>query len=208
MPAKFSETEAKQRREEILEAAGGVFARKGFEATTVRDLEEATGLSRGGIFFHFPSKEEIYKAAIQRCSLAGAPFVASRVQGATTAPEALLAVFNAVHEWHREHPEAMAFFQQITMRKETDPEFVELDADISASMNRFIAGQIRELQGRGVFDEAIDADGAALLMHGVLDHLISETLGMDPAQAEEHVRPMLDALTNGVAPRAAASTGS
>jgi hypothetical protein len=45
-------------------------------------------------------------------------------------------------------------------------------------------------------------------MHGVLDHLISETLGMDPAQAEEHVRPMLDALTNGFAPRASVSTGS
>ena len=196
------------RKEQILEVATELVQTRGYSAFSYQDLSDRLGITKASIHHHFPSKEEIYKAAIQRCSLAGAPFVASRVQGATTAPEALLAVFNAVHEWHREHPEAMAFFQQITMRKETDPEFVELDADISASMNRFIAGQIRELQGRGVFDEAIDADGAALLMHGVLDHLISETLGMDPEQAEEHVRPMLDALTNGSAPRAAASTGS
>ena len=100
MAAKFSEKEETGRRGEILDDAASVFARKGFEGTTIRDLEEATGLSRGGIFFHFPSKEEIYKAAIRRCALGGPPFVASRARGAKTAGEALLAVFTAVgHEY-------------------------------------------------------------------------------------------------------------
>jgi len=48
------------RRNEILEAARGCFARYGYEGATVSRLEEATGLSRGAIFDYFPSKEMLF----------------------------------------------------------------------------------------------------------------------------------------------------
>ena len=46
-------------KERILRAATHLFASKGFEGTSVRDIAEKVGLSVPGMFHYFPSKEEI-----------------------------------------------------------------------------------------------------------------------------------------------------
>jgi AcrR family transcriptional regulator len=45
-------------RDNLLEAAGRVFKRQGFSATTVRDIAAEAGLALGGIYRHFSSKDE------------------------------------------------------------------------------------------------------------------------------------------------------
>ena len=46
-------------RERILKAALRLFAKRGFEATTTRDLAEAAGVAEGTLFRHFPTKKAI-----------------------------------------------------------------------------------------------------------------------------------------------------
>lgn len=46
-------------RERILKAALRLFAKRGFEATTTRDLAEAAGVAEGSLFRHFPTKKAI-----------------------------------------------------------------------------------------------------------------------------------------------------
>jgi AcrR family transcriptional regulator len=48
------------RRQQILDAARDLFFAKGFESTTVEEIAIRTELSKGAIYLHFPSKEEIY----------------------------------------------------------------------------------------------------------------------------------------------------
>jgi TetR/AcrR family acrAB operon transcriptional repressor len=48
------------RRREILEAALRIFARKGYSAATMADITRESGLTRGGIYWHFSSKWEIF----------------------------------------------------------------------------------------------------------------------------------------------------
>jgi AcrR family transcriptional regulator len=48
----------------VLAAAGEVFHRKGFEATSMRDLEEATGLGTGSVYAAFGSKDGLFAAAL------------------------------------------------------------------------------------------------------------------------------------------------
>ena len=139
MPAKFSEQEATDRRNEILTAAAEVFARKGYEGTTIRDLEEATGLSRGGIFFHFPGKRDLYCSAIRMCTAGGGaePMLMQAALAGETAEEALLAIIRTIRNWHAEHPAAMVLFQQIMARKEMQPELEQLDTEISETIDGF-----------------------------------------------------------------------
>lgn len=47
------------RRTQILEAAGRVFARKGFDRATVSDIARAAKLSEGSIYNYFRSKEDL-----------------------------------------------------------------------------------------------------------------------------------------------------
>jgi len=49
-------------RQAILEAARGVFARTGYEATTVRDIIRETQLAAGTFYNYFKSKEEVFHA--------------------------------------------------------------------------------------------------------------------------------------------------
>jgi AcrR family transcriptional regulator len=48
----------------ILEAAKGVFLRYGFKKTSMDDLARAAGLSRQGLYLHFATKDELFKAAV------------------------------------------------------------------------------------------------------------------------------------------------
>ena len=45
-----------RRREEIVDIAAKVFAERGFHATTVDNLVEATGLQRGGLYHYMDSR--------------------------------------------------------------------------------------------------------------------------------------------------------
>ncbi len=47
------------RRSELLEIAGRLFAEKGFKNTTVRDIADAAGILSGSLYHHFDSKESM-----------------------------------------------------------------------------------------------------------------------------------------------------
>src|ERR1700678_830896 len=61
MPKVKPETLA-ARRDEILQAAETCFARQGFHQTTIQDVIRESGLSAGGIYGHFASKEDLIQA--------------------------------------------------------------------------------------------------------------------------------------------------
>jgi len=51
---------------QVLDRAVDLFWSKGYEATSVRDLEEATGLSRGSLYAAFGDKERLFLAVLDR----------------------------------------------------------------------------------------------------------------------------------------------
>jgi AcrR family transcriptional regulator len=61
-------TRAEARREIVLAAASDLFATKGFEATSMRDIATVADLMSGSLYYHFASKEEMY-VAVQDASI-------------------------------------------------------------------------------------------------------------------------------------------
>lgn len=51
-----------ERRDQILNAARRCFIRDGFTRTRMDDIAAEAGLSKGGVYFHFPSKVMIFEA--------------------------------------------------------------------------------------------------------------------------------------------------
>jgi AcrR family transcriptional regulator len=60
-----AERSASDRRAEILRLAAGLFAERGFKATTVRDIAEAAGVLSGSLYHHFDSKESIIEELLR-----------------------------------------------------------------------------------------------------------------------------------------------
>jgi AcrR family transcriptional regulator len=54
------------RRDQILETASQLVAEKGFSATQMREVAEGAGLSTGAVYRYFASKEELFRAMIDR----------------------------------------------------------------------------------------------------------------------------------------------
>ena len=55
-----------QTREMILEASYPLFAKDGFNKITMKDICEATGLSRGGLYSHFSGTGEIFETILSK----------------------------------------------------------------------------------------------------------------------------------------------
>ncbi|RDV37311.1 TetR/AcrR family transcriptional regulator [Bradymonadaceae bacterium TMQ3] len=54
-----------ERADQILAAARACFLERGYFATKMDDIARAAKLSKGGVYFHFPSKREIFRALVQ-----------------------------------------------------------------------------------------------------------------------------------------------
>jgi AcrR family transcriptional regulator len=55
-----------ERREAILAIAAEIFSRKGFTATTVREIADAAGILSGSLYHHFDSKETMVDEIISK----------------------------------------------------------------------------------------------------------------------------------------------
>lgn len=53
-------------RERILQVAHDAIIDKGFDATSVEEIAAAVGISRAGFFYHFPDKNALARALIER----------------------------------------------------------------------------------------------------------------------------------------------
>lgn len=53
--------QSRSRRERILDAAFSAFSTRGYRDTAVDDIADAAETSKGGIYFHFPTKEAIFR---------------------------------------------------------------------------------------------------------------------------------------------------
>ena len=64
--ARKTKEEALETRNAILDAAELVFHERGVSATSLAEIAEAAGVTRGAIYWHFVNKEALYDAMIQR----------------------------------------------------------------------------------------------------------------------------------------------
>ena len=60
------EQRRQQTRARLLDAAGQVFARRGFHAATVDEVADAAGYTKGAVYSNFTSKDELFLALLDQ----------------------------------------------------------------------------------------------------------------------------------------------
>jgi len=60
------ENGATNTRERILDAALNVFSNKGYHSTRIDEIVHESGTSKGSIYFHFPNKEKLFVALVDK----------------------------------------------------------------------------------------------------------------------------------------------
>ena len=72
---KRTKEEAAQTRQQLLNAALSIFSRQSFDATSLEEVAEAAGVTRGAIYHHFGSKADLFLALIEDASTQGGAVV-------------------------------------------------------------------------------------------------------------------------------------
>lgn len=142
----------KRRRAEILDAATTVFAENGFAEADVQEIADKTGVGKGTIYRYFPSKEELFLAAVDH----GMRNLKTAVDAAAaTAKQPLELIAEGVRAYltfFDEHPEIVELLVQERAHfrnRKTPTYFVHREANMGPWQNLFRelirAGTVREL---------------------------------------------------------------
>jgi AcrR family transcriptional regulator len=97
-------------RQQILDGALKLFSHKGYGATSVRDIAEEAGLSKGNVYHHFPDKEAIFRALIDRYfdAMAQPDFPFNRALASGSFPDNLEELGHSIREIIRDYREYIA----------------------------------------------------------------------------------------------------
>jgi TetR/AcrR family transcriptional regulator, regulator of mycofactocin system len=131
----------KQRtREQIIEAAMGLFAERGYHATTIADIAEAADVAPRTFFSYFPSKEAVvfHDVESELDGLAGA--LRDRLPGETA--------FDALRRWiDAKFDESMAAQDEALLRKRLcreDDGLANFGGGVMARMHELLLGAIAD----------------------------------------------------------------
>ena len=197
-------TTSDKTRHRILDAAEDVFAQKGYHDAPVEEIGRVTSLSKGGIYFHFPSKEDLFFAVLNR--LAGR--LESRIDRATaTAPThlagaeaAIEAVVNALAG--KRKLARLLLLQGYSMGNS----FQQTRARI---FNRF-AGMIERQLNLAVENgelPPVDCKVAARIWLGAISEILIHWLYSEGPSPEDTLPALLKMLVNSLTPAQARSAG-
>lgn len=162
-----------ERREDILEAAVRVFAKKGISRTTVSDITDAAGVAKGTFYLYFASKEHLLGALKER-------FVAQILDQATT-------LYSRVgrQEWWTLVDETIETFVdfhlsnkdliQIIVQEGITPDTSDLFAECERKLDVMFSTGIQAGIEAGVF-EVGDHELAARMLHHALDGTLNHAV--------------------------------
>ncbi len=184
--------EAMRHRQEILEAAVGVFAGRGFADTTMQDIAGAAKFSVGKLYLHFPSKDALYRELLE--SLLG--LLLDRLEAELDRPypvmERIAGAVRAQLEFFHDNPLLLRLLVSETLG---------FELRLQAQLGKDVFALYRRFQGRLVctFQEGIDAGDycgfsateLTLKLSGILNSVLTahviEKSGKNPAELAELV---------------------
>src|SRR5215470_15028125 len=112
-PATARRRHAEQRRLQLIDTALAVFADKGVDGATVKDLSEAAGVAQGLLYHYFRSKDELLEAALDRHYFAPELRRITSVDRERPVADVLLEVVTSFDALLREHRQ----FVQVVVRE-------------------------------------------------------------------------------------------
>jgi TetR/AcrR family transcriptional repressor of nem operon len=148
-------------RRRILEVAAEAFAERGYAGTSLNDVLKASGVTKGGFYFHFPSKEALALATLRHKQEQWAGVVMAAVLRAPHAIEQLDAMVEALCDLHEQDRACRAISRLCTELGDEHPELrPQLGTQLTTWMD-MVAAVIRKGQDEGVIRPEVEPTVAA-----------------------------------------------
>jgi len=186
-----------ERAEQILVAARQRFLEKGYFATRMDEIARESGLSKGGIYFHFDSKKDIFRSLVEREYENAMEFIEG-VIGASESDIASIIADVGRHFTERfastDAPRFMAIIAEMALR---DEEIRDMLLQLQQSYIDRLAEVLTEGMENGQIKD-VDPESTAILLKAIIDGLqAGYGIGYDP-DIDRLVRTSMRVLGDGI----------
>jgi TetR/AcrR family transcriptional regulator, fatty acid metabolism regulator protein len=203
VPRKRTVLAPDERRQQLLEAATWVFARKGYRRAGISDVIARAGVARGTFYLYFDSREHVFLAIVEDFHKKISQAIAAAIEPSAQPigdPEAMLRT--SFRRW-------LGFFAAnrdatTVILKEAssiDPRFEKGFVDLRRSAVDFFAARYRRFQELGLVRPSIRPVLMAHLLIGMFDELLNAFVLTDPnADLDALAAQLADFEWNGIRP--------
>lgn len=207
----MTETEKNLRDEtkvRLLKAAGDLFARKGFDGVSVKEIADAADANVALVSYHFGGKKGLYEACFNQFVDEWIQFVETKILRPTSMEDfrfKLRVFIESMVDDELENPEACCI-----IRREMEGEGSEVSDIARNAMARFfevIGGFIKSAQKLGYIRNDLDHNDLCILFFGGIQHalrvnhmrtkLFGESLA-DPKVRDRFMNAALELFFNGL----------
>jgi TetR/AcrR family transcriptional regulator, cholesterol catabolism regulator len=198
-------------RQEILRIAARLFQQRGYDATSMNDVAAALKLSKGGLYHHFQSKDEILFEIMNHAMEITQERVLDPVRGIADPEERLRALIRLHIEvvlsprdreitvmLHENHPLPPALRKRINSRKKDYIHFLEnLMAEVQEKVQEKVQKKVLE-NGRHQTMAKVSPRAAAFALLGMINWIYQWYKPEGELQAQNLVPQFTDLIFGGI----------
>ncbi|MFA5032533.1 MAG: TetR/AcrR family transcriptional regulator [bacterium] len=194
------EREKQGRREEIFNAAKTIFAKKGFEKATMEEIAEKAELSKGAIYLHFKSKDELFISLIENYLDKLTSLIKNIVESKKLPFEKINEIVMQIISYlyaNKEFvsifsPERGEFLHKMQVKSARERILLKLQ-----NQTILIARVIKEGTESGVFKD-VDPHASAYILFGMIHNTIAGLIIYEKKTFKKDALLIIDMFLNGV----------
>lgn len=187
----------KDRREQILAAARRCFIDQGYHPTRMDDIARAAELSKGGVYFHFKSKQEVFDSLVEEEYEASMGFLRSVVENKAPIGEKMARLGQHYLDYFSAAPEAPRFFVVMGEMALRDPRLANRLLEMQTAYVEMVASLIEQGTQEG-FLRKVDSRATAALLKAILDGVEGLTALGFPLSAGEYLETGMKLVMDGL----------
>ncbi|MCX7831320.1 MAG: TetR/AcrR family transcriptional regulator [Actinobacteria bacterium] len=162
------------KRQKIMEAALKVFAEKGFYLASIDEIAEKSQISKGGLYFYFPSKRDLFVSLINEYGERLIKRVEKRSKESKSYKEKIEIIFDEVIDAFTKYA-ALARFLLIEACT-SNPVFISEREKILESLENLITENLKKAKENGEAEYNLEPEIVSTLILGSVYHLIVTAL--------------------------------
>lgn len=165
------------RKQEIIDTAMKVFAEKGFEAVTMKDIAQEVGVATGLCYHYFQNKQSLYEAAVsQYADVCSCSFIEIFRQKDLAPEECMHRLWQV---WHRAETDGTYAYAHFFHKEGNEFFHAQLDAAMAQKVIPYLEEYLCALQDRDAIHIPDPASAAKFIINGQMSIINDQTLPLE-----------------------------
>ncbi|MFD0166669.1 TetR/AcrR family transcriptional regulator [Streptomyces decoyicus] len=163
------------RRQQLIDATIDLISTRGYPATSLSAIAERAGLSKAAVLYHFSSKGNLTRAALEQVMEQFGAYVTERVAQAAGPRDAIVAYVRAMIGYQQAHRRQVRVITEMLLDDEGGTRLKTPGSHDTGGRWQALADLLKEGQQAGALRE-FDTRTVALAIGGAIDGVIAHWL--------------------------------